>query len=258
MTSRQVECGKTENGPSHQSTAPHARRRTRNTNISPHVVSVRRPLAHCRTRVFPSPYLRNASGNVSVQHPSPYSVFEYFKETAVRFSSMQRSVFLQIPRRWLVTIQRASDVGHANVSKLLPAQEAHPSASASDGFSAMFTVCGKGHRTLVTLLIDHGATVTFEPEARDHFSCLASTTMLTSQRCFWSIGPMLPKSSSGLSPFRAASGNRHADEARLLLLSTVTLRLPGRVMPLRCAAIYDHREIAQLLMEKSIPALRDA
>ena len=36
MTSRQVECGKTENGPSH---TPHGRLRTRNTNISPHVVS---------------------------------------------------------------------------------------------------------------------------------------------------------------------------------------------------------------------------
>ena len=35
MTSRQVECGKTENGPSHQSTALHARRSTRNTKMFP-------------------------------------------------------------------------------------------------------------------------------------------------------------------------------------------------------------------------------
>ena len=43
MTSRQVECGKTENGPSHQSTAPHARRSTRNIKLcaqsSPHGTS---------------------------------------------------------------------------------------------------------------------------------------------------------------------------------------------------------------------------
>jgi len=67
------------------------------------------------------------------------------------------------------------------------------------------------------LLIDNGATVTLAPAARLHFSCLASTAMLTLQRCFWNIGPMLPKRSGGFSPLSAACGNGHANVARFVL-----------------------------------------
>ena len=62
VTSRQVECGKTENRPSHQSTAPHSRRSTRNTNISPHVVSVPR-------------YRRRSMGSVAVLAPTRPSLW---------------------------------------------------------------------------------------------------------------------------------------------------------------------------------------
>ena len=73
MTSRQVECGKTENGPSHQSTAPHARWSTRNTNISPHVVSVPRyrRRSMCSVAVFapsrPSLWVRTLQCRTATQ-----------------------------------------------------------------------------------------------------------------------------------------------------------------------------------------------
>ena len=154
-----------------------------------------------------------------------------------------------MPRRWLVTTHGASKVGHANVPRLLLAHEAHPSASASDGFSAMLQSCGRGHRTLVTLLIDHGATVTLASEARLHFSCLASTAMLTSQRCFWSIGPMLPKKKWWFFPSPGGVWKR-TRRCGSFAPSTDALRLTGRVTALRCAAIHSHREMAQLLVEE--------
>ena len=144
-------------------------------------------------------------------------------------------------------------MGHANVSRLLLAQGADPSASAFDGFSAMLEACGGGHRTVVELLIDHGANVTLAPGSTSPLlmSCLYGhadiTTLLLEHRANASQAR-----SDGFSPLRAACGNGHADVARLLLRQT-PCDSPDGVMALKCAPINGHREVAQLLVENSVP-----
>lgn len=108
-------------------------------------------LAHCRTRVLPSPYLLDASGkrvcdNILLRILSSTTL----QETPLRFTSLRQLSIFANAAKMVGHHSWRNRVGHANVSRLLLAHGAHPSASASDGFSAMLKACGGGHRILVS------------------------------------------------------------------------------------------------------------
>ena len=122
-----------------------------------------------------------------------------------RFVSVQcdSPVFLHMPRRWLVTTHGGEQRGACVKSRLLLAHNAHPSASASDGFCAMLETCGRSHRTVDKLFIDHDATVTLAPGSTSPFlmSCFYGhadlTTLLLKHRTSASQAK-----SDGFSPLR--------------------------------------------------------